>query len=937
MNPAMYRLPSSTARLARLVVALLASVALGTAAAAAHAAVINVPADQPTIQDAVDAAAPGDTISVAAGEYHESVHVGDDNDGITIESADPDDPFTIRGTRGVSDDGVRIDHANGVTLRNFAIRGAYDGVRLLNSQNSVLSGLTLEDDALHIRVSRGANNAIIQCTLLGAVGDRGVEQALLIDHSPGTIVSDTVVDGAKREGIRVLSSPCVRLLNDHVTNSRGADGIRVLTSPGTSIQGCTSSGNEPNGVYVTNSAGLVLVNNAATDNPGIGIRVEKSAPFAADADVMANGNVATGNGQRDVKVRPDPSNRAAAPCPGTSPIPTPRPTRTEPAPEPTPQATAVVAAWRLYLRIALTGGDALSVDVPKRSIDVPIGAFVRPELLPSFKDGVRVTGAKLATLGDTLESLSEAADAHMRLNPGDYPGYAGVTSIFWAIRVDTDGPVPTAELPTPTPVRTITPTATPRPTATAVGPTPSVLTTTQWQVYVRILTGAGNENAVDVPQRSTDLPVVATIRTADLPNFLPGVHVGGQELGVIGNTLQILTTATDGYIRGHADDFPDFASIVEIIWAARIDGAVPPPPTPTATVTPIPVPTPRAFEQWQLYVRILTTAGNPISVNVPLGSIDVPVVAAILASQLPLFPINVHVTTAQIAGLGGDTLDVLRAAADVYMRGHPADYPDFDTLVDLVWAARLGDAGPIVPTPTATATPGPNGPPTTLTQWEFYVRIATTAGNATSVDVPQRATDKLVLASIPTDQVPEFVSGVHVTNAQIGALGGDTLQILTDAADAYMRGHFADYPTFDSVIAVVWAARIDGTIQIPTPTRTATPTVTPTPIIGATPHGTLTAAEWRTYVRINTTVGSVARVNVPAQSADQPLEIPIGSKDLSTFPLGVRKTESVINGLGDDTLDRLVAASSAYIAAHPGDYPQFDSVAGLEWAIRVGP
>jgi len=927
----LHRHPST--RHAAALVTFLACVLLGPTQVAA--AVINVPADHPSIQTAVDAAAAGDTISVAAGEYNEELRIGDDKNGLTIESADPDDPFTLAGSPGVSDDGIRIDHVDGVTLRNFTIRGAYDGIRLVNTTNSVLSGLTLQNDALHIRVSRGNNNTIIQCALLGSVGDRGVEQSILVDHSPGALLSDNVIDGAKREGIRDINSPCVRMVNNHVTNSRGSDGIRVLSSPGAIIEGCTSSGNAPNGLYISNSRSLVLVNNTVTGNRGVGIRIDKSQPIASIADVVANGNIASDNDGTDIKVRPDFTDRLPVACGGSSPVPTPRPTHTEPAPEPTPEPSPVVAAWRLYLRIVGTDGNAVSVDVPKRSSDEPIGAFIHPEMLPAFKSGVRVTGSKLATLGDTAQSLTIAADAYMRLNPGDYPTYAGITAIFWAMRLDVEGPIPTAELPTPTPVPTITPTL--HPTVTAVPPTPSTLTTTQWHLYVRMLSGAGNENAVDVPQRSTDLPVVATIRTDELPEFPPGVHVGGQQLESIGDTLQILTAAADGFMRGHPDDFSDFASVVAIVWAARIDGPVPPQPTPTATVTPIPIPTPKALEQWALYVRIVTTAGNPLSVSVPLGSIDPPVVAAVLASQLPQFPIGVHVTTAQIAALGGDTLDVLRAAADVYMRAHPADYPDFDTLVDLVWAARLGDAGPIVPTPTVTAAPTAVASPTTLTQWELYVRIATTTGGATSVDVPQRATDALVLASIPSDQVPEFTSGVHVTNAQIVALGGNTLQILTDAADAYMRAHLSDYPTFDSVIALVWAARIDGTIQLPTPTRTATPKPTPTPIIGPTPHGSLTSAQWQTYMHITTTVGGDARVNVPARSTDEPLAVSIGSNDLSAFPLGVRKSEPGILTLGGDTLDRLVAASTAYIASHPGDYPQFDSVVGLEWAIRVGP
>lgn len=52
-----------------VMVALGFAIAVGFAATAAQAGVINVPADKPTIQDAVDAAVSGDTILVAPGDY----------------------------------------------------------------------------------------------------------------------------------------------------------------------------------------------------------------------------------------------------------------------------------------------------------------------------------------------------------------------------------------------------------------------------------------------------------------------------------------------------------------------------------------------------------------------------------------------------------------------------------------------------------------------------------------------------------------------------------------------------------------------------------------------------------------------------------------------------------------------------------------------------
>ena len=62
----------------------------------ARADIINVPADYPTIQEAIDAAEDTDEVVVAEGEYFENINFL--GKAITVRSTDPEDPEVVANT-----------------------------------------------------------------------------------------------------------------------------------------------------------------------------------------------------------------------------------------------------------------------------------------------------------------------------------------------------------------------------------------------------------------------------------------------------------------------------------------------------------------------------------------------------------------------------------------------------------------------------------------------------------------------------------------------------------------------------------------------------------------------------------------------------------------------------------------------------------------------
>ncbi len=107
----------------------------GATGAAREGITIRVPADQPTIQEGVDAASAGDTVLIAPGTYREAVVVA--TDGITIRGTNRN-RVILDGGHDLGD-GISVD-ADDVTVENLTVRGYQNNGVLIDGSHGLAEG-----------------------------------------------------------------------------------------------------------------------------------------------------------------------------------------------------------------------------------------------------------------------------------------------------------------------------------------------------------------------------------------------------------------------------------------------------------------------------------------------------------------------------------------------------------------------------------------------------------------------------------------------------------------------------------------------------------------------------------------------------------------------------------------------------------------------------
>jgi hypothetical protein len=254
---------------------------------------IHVPADQPTIQAAINAAAPGDTVLVAPGTYFENINFN--GKAITVTSSDGAASTIIDGNAAGTVVTFNHNETAGASLNGFTIRNghAYDGagISIINASPRIANNVITGNggiDGIGILVSSGS--PVIQGnTLTGNVenmgsggGGAGIYITSVNSNATvsGNVVTNNHLDaGGFGGGIFVDSYASALIQNNYIAGNsayNGGGGIATRSNATVTIVGnvitnnSSRGGGDGGGFYDLNSGPLLFLNNTLYGNASIG-------------------------------------------------------------------------------------------------------------------------------------------------------------------------------------------------------------------------------------------------------------------------------------------------------------------------------------------------------------------------------------------------------------------------------------------------------------------------------------------------------------------------------------------------------------------------------------------------------------------------------------------------------------------------------------------
>jgi len=294
------------------------SITLNIKPAKTEPATITVPDDYLTIQEAINAANPGDTIYVKSGIYNENIVVNKtiqlvgeqinttiiDGNGLeTVVYVKADNVsitgFTIKNSNFTYPySGVYLESVTNCNISGNLIVNNWFGIRLYNSSNNALSNNTVIDNKYGVELFQSHHNTLLTNRMINNQYSFGVWGSSLDHYIQNVDTSNFVNDKPIYYWINAqnaevpIDAGCIILVNcteitiKNLTITNNGAGIQLAYTRNSSITDCNFT-NNLHGIWLFNSSNNIILNNIVNGNQyGIWI-------FYSLNNTLANNTVTT--------------------------------------------------------------------------------------------------------------------------------------------------------------------------------------------------------------------------------------------------------------------------------------------------------------------------------------------------------------------------------------------------------------------------------------------------------------------------------------------------------------------------------------------------------------------------------------------------------------------------------------------------------------------
>ena len=264
-----------------------------------------------SIQAAINAACPGDTIEVQSGTYNEHVLV---NKTLILQGVDSGSGLPV--VDGGGSGGAITLSADGCTLQGFAAMNsgsANSGITVSSSSNTVSGNTVNGSNQRGISLNSSNFNTISGNAVTGAI-----QHGIYLTSSSNNTISSNTANGNSGSGIYLTTASNSNIVSANTasnnqygirlyasngntitgnTANNNVDGFRISTATENTIKGNTANSNSDRGIYLASSSNNNIIwDNTVTDNANYGIRISFSSGNTVYLNTLSNFNNALSDG-----------------------------------------------------------------------------------------------------------------------------------------------------------------------------------------------------------------------------------------------------------------------------------------------------------------------------------------------------------------------------------------------------------------------------------------------------------------------------------------------------------------------------------------------------------------------------------------------------------------------------------------------------------------